>query len=454
MDKKDYLKILFVEDLYSDTELARRAIKKENTNFIDQVVDNEVDYKKALENFQPDIIVSDYSMPTFDGMSALEILRSYNYYIPFIILTGSINEETAVECMKAGANDYVIKEHIHRLPMAIMEAIRNYRNKIEKELIQKQLTARENRFRNIMSSMQDIVYTLDREQRFTGVYGSWVERWGFKPEQLIRKTYRETIGDANAEVHEKANEKALKGEFVVYEWFIQTKQGKEYFQTSLSPIFDEEGKVQEVVAVGRDITSRKKAEQKVQKAMDATIETISKIVDTRDPYTSGHQHRVTQLALRIAQELKLSQNQIEAIRIASLIHDIGKIGIPSEILTKPSKLSDLEFSLIKSHPQLGYNILKDIDFPYPISQIVLQHHERLNGSGYPNKLKAEEILLEAKIIGVADVVEAMSSHRPYRAALGIEAALEEIFKNKGILYDSEVVDACIKLFKEKGFNFG
>jgi len=453
MDKKDYLKILFAEDLYSDVEIARKAIKKENINFIDRVVDNEVDYKKALDDFHPDIIVSDYSMPTFDGMSALKILRSYNYYVPFIILTGSMNEETAVACMKAGANDYVIKEHINRLPMAITEAIRNSRNRIEKELIQKQLTASEEGFRNIMSSMQDIVYTIDKEQRYTGVYGPWVEGWGFKPEQLIGKTYREIRGNNNAEVHEKANKKALKGEFVVYEWSIQTEQGKVYVHTSLSPIFDEEGKVQEVVAVGRDITERRRAQQKVQKAMDATIETISKIVDTRDPYTSGHQERVTQLALRIARELKLSQKQTEAIRIASLIHDIGKIGIPSEILTKPSKLSDLEFSLIKSHPQLGYDILKDIEFSYPISQIVLQHHERLNGSGYPNKLKADQISLEARIIGVADVVEAMNSHRPYRAALGIDTALEEIIKNRGTLYDPEIVDACVKLFREKGFKF-
>lgn len=151
--------------------------------------------------------------------------------------------------------------------------------------------------------------------------------------------------------------------------------------------------------------------------------------------------------------MHLSQEQIETIRIAALIHDIGKISIPSEILTKPGKLSDIEFSLIKSHSQTGYDILKGIDFPYPIIQIILQHHERNNGLGYPNRLTGDEILLEAKIIGVADVVEAMSSHRPYRPALGVEAALEEITKNKGMLYDPEIVDVCVKLFKEKGFKF-
>ena len=193
--------------------------------------------------------------------------------------------------------------------------------------------------------------------------------------------------------------------------------------------------------------------QKTKRAMDATIETMSKIVEAKDPYTAGHQQRVSQLAAAIAKELNLSQDKIEGIRIASLIHDIGKIGLPTEILSKPTKLSDIEFSLIKEHPQIGYDILKSIDFSYPVANIILQHHERLNGSGYPNHLKGDQILLEACILGVADVVEAMSSHRPYRPALGIDKALVEISQNKDTLYDPEVVDACLKLFKEKGFEF-
>ncbi len=202
-----------------------------------------------------------------------------------------------------------------------------------------------------------------------------------------------------------------------------------------------------------DITKSKHAEEKLKKTMDATIDTMSNIIEAKDPYTSGHQHRVCQLAIRIAQEMKLPKDKIEGIRIASLIHDIGNISLPAEILSKPTKLNDIEFSLIKGHSQTGYDILKSIDFSYPIAKIVLQHHERLNGSGYPNNLKADKILLEAKIIGVADVVEAMSSHRPYRPALGTDKALEEISQNRGILYDPEVVDACLKLFREKGFKF-
>ena len=216
---------------------------------------------------------------------------------------------------------------------------------------------------------------------------------------------------------------------------------------------DKNGISHRAVGVHVDITKRKQAEEKLKKTLNATIETMSKIIEVKDPYTAGHQQRVSQLAVSISKELNLPQEQVEGIRTASLIHDIGKIAIPTEILSKSTVLTDIEFNLIKEHSQIGHDILKSIDFAYPIAQIVLQHHERINGLGYPNQLKGDEILLEAKILGVADVVEAMSSHRPYRPALGIDAALEEITQNKGILYDSKAADACLKLFKEKGFKF-
>jgi len=193
--------------------------------------------------------------------------------------------------------------------------------------------------------------------------------------------------------------------------------------------------------------------QKLKNALDASIETMSKIIEVKDPYTAGHQQKVSQLTTAIAKELNFSPDKVEGIRIASLIHDIGKISVPTEILSKTTTLSDIEFSLIKGHSQAGSDILKAIDFSYPVAQIVLQHHERLDGTGYPNNLKGDEILLEAKIIGVADVVGAMLSQRPYRSAHSMEEVLEEISKNKGILYDPKIVDVCIKLFKEKEFKF-
>jgi PAS domain S-box-containing protein len=210
----------------------------------------------------------------------------------------------------------------------------------------------------------------------------------------------------------------------------------------------------------RDVTERKRAEEnlketaeKLRKSLLGTIQAMSLMVETRDPYTAGHQRRVSKLARVIAQEMALPSDTVDTIRIAGLIHDIGKISIPSEILSKPGKLSDTEFSLIKIHSQSGYNILKDVGLPYPIAEMVLQHHERLDGSGYPQGLTNGRILLESQIITIADVVEAMASHRPYRSALGIDVALEEIEKNKGTFYDTAAVEACIKLVREKGFTF-
>ena len=194
--------------------------------------------------------------------------------------------------------------------------------------------------------------------------------------------------------------------------------------------------------------------ERVQTAFDGTIKTVSMITETRDPYTAGHQRRVTKLAEAIALEMELPEDQVVGIRVAGLMHDIGKMSIPAEILSKPSRLSDTEFELIKAHPGVAHDILKSIDFPWPIAEIVLQHHERLDGSGYPQGLKRDEILIEARILAVADVVEAMSSHRPYRPELGLDVALEEIEKNTGTLYDSEVVEACVRLFAEERFEFG
>ena len=201
------------------------------------------------------------------------------------------------------------------------------------------------------------------------------------------------------------------------------------------------------------ISGLEKTIETLRMALEGTIQTLTIAIGARDPYTTGHQRRVTDLAVSIAQEIGLPENVVAGIRMAGLIHDIGKLAVPAEILCKPSKINDLEFQLIKTHPEVGYDILKKIEFPWPIADIVLQHHERMNGSGYPRKIKGPEILIEAKIINVADVVEAMASHRPYRPSLGIEKSLEQISKNRGILYDDEVVDACLRLFREKRFKF-
>ena len=184
-----------------------------------------------------------------------------------------------------------------------------------------------------------------------------------------------------------------------------------------------------------------------------TMEVLARIVEIRDPYTAAHQYRVTQLACAIAEEMALSENTIRGLHLAGLIHDIGKMKIPAEILTNPTKLSKAEFEIVKSHPTIGYEILKNLDLPWPIAKIIHQHHERIDGSGYPLGISGEDILLEARVLSVADVVEAMASHRPYRAALGLDRALSEISEGKGKLYDNNAVENCLKVIREKRFKF-
>jgi PAS domain S-box-containing protein len=231
-------------------------------------------------------------------------------------------------------------------------------------------------------------------------------------------------------------------------------------ETTFIPLRDQGDNIISMFGVCRDITERKQAEERLQQSYDhlretliATVNILASTIEMKDPYTAGHQRRVTTLACAIAEEMGLTDDQFDGLRMAGLIHDLGKINVPAEILSKPGQINDVEFSIIKYHPQICHDILKTIELPWPVAKIVLQHHERMDGSGYPQGLKGDDIMLEARILAVADVVEAMASHRPYRPALGIKQALEEITKNKGILYDPTVVDVCKRLFTENKFQF-
>ena len=221
-----------------------------------------------------------------------------------------------------------------------------------------------------------------------------------------------------------------------------------------------DGKPAEMLAVARDITERKRVEyelsqrtDKLLEAMEGTLQALARVVEMRDPYTAGHQKRVAELACAIAGDMGLSPDRVTGLRLAGLIHDMGKVRVPAEILTNPNVLSDAELAIIRTHPSLGYEILKTIELPWPVADIVHQHHERMDGSGYPQGLRGEGILMESRILAVADVVEAIASHRPYRPALGIDQALQEVSKNSGRLYDSDVVNCSLVLFRERAFAF-
>ncbi len=326
----------------------------------------------------------------------------------------------------------------------------------ERKRSEEALRESEKKFRTLTQNTPDIISRLDREGRHVFINKAIEKVTNLTVEDYLGKTNeelgmpRESLEHWNHQFR-KAFETAKP---VNFEFDFPSPDGIRSFFSTVVPEFDEEGRVSTLLVLARDITDRKESMEKLRKALEATVRAVAVTVETRDPYTAGHQRGVADLSLAIAMELKLTSDRIDGIQMAAMVHDLGKISVPADILSKPTKLTKIEFELIKTHPQSGYDILKDIDFPWPIARMILEHHERMDGSGYPRKLRGDDILLESRILAVADVVESMASHRPYRPALGLNAALEEIEKNRGTIYDADAVDACLRLIREKRFQFG
>ena len=333
---------------------------------------------------------------------------------------------------------------------------------------EKALKESENKYRLLADNVDDVIFVLDINLNYTYASPSVKTLTGYEPEEFLNLRFSETVTPASLDMAastlfrimemEKSGIRDI-GKPRMFELEMKRKDGSAVWTELKTSFIRDENKLPVgIITVSRDITERKRTDEKLQqtleslrKAVGTTIQVLVAALEARDPYTAGHQLRVADLARAIATRMGLPQDKIEGIRMAGSIHDIGKLSIPAEILVKPTKLSNNEFSLIKEHSQSGYDMLKDVESPWPLAQIVYQHHERMNGTGYPRKLKGDEILIEARIMAVADVVEAMASHRPYRPGLGIAAALEEIEKNKGILYDNSVAEACLKLFRENSY---
>ncbi|MBN1374941.1 MAG: PAS domain S-box protein [Dehalococcoidia bacterium] len=332
--------------------------------------------------------------------------------------------------------------------------------KVLAEKSENALLRSEEKYRMLVENINDVLYVLDIHGDVTYISPAVERMTKYKVNEIIGKPFSSLIyPDDLPNLLDRFN-RLVSGQLEPWGFRIMDKDGSiKYVRSSSRPIY-EEGQIVGFTSLITDITERKLSEEKLvksyeslKKTLNDAIETMVKIVEMRDPYTSGHQQRVSELATAIARQMKLEDTLIEQIRTAAVIHDIGKIHVPSEILSKPGKISDAEFSLIKTHPQGSYDIVIGMNFPGNVAQTVLQHHERLDGSGYPKGLKDEDTLLEAKILAVADVIEAMASHRPYRSALGIDKALEEISKNRGKLYEPDVVDACLELFVSGKFKF-
>jgi PAS domain S-box-containing protein len=335
----------------------------------------------------------------------------------------------------------------------------------ERKQAEEKLARLKQRNELILSSSAEGILGLDLQGDHVFVNPAAARMLGYEVEELIGRpshsTWHHTKPDGSPYPKEECEIYAAYQEGAVHRTSTEVfwrKDGTSFpVEYASTPIYEQD-RLAGAVLTFSDITERKNAEKQLQdtleslrKAFGATIQVMVSAVEARDPYTSGHQLRSADLARAIATELGLPQEKIEGLRMAGSIHDIGKLSIPAEILSKPTKLSEIELALIKEHANRGYEMLKDVESPWPLAEIVHQHHERMDGSGYPKNLKGDEIMIEARILAVADTVEAMASHRPYRAGLGIEAALNDIEKNKGIFYDNIVADACLRLFREKGF---
>jgi PAS domain S-box-containing protein/putative nucleotidyltransferase with HDIG domain len=373
---------------------------------------------------------------------------------------------TALEMTNQGTlyREVLVKDRIYAEDIFLALKFRTVRFYIydvtERMWAQQELKKSEENYRELIDNLGEGVGISDLEERFIFTNPALDMIFGVKVGELTGRRLAEFVTPETMDAVRRQTDRRRRGERDSYEIDIRTPGGTpRQILVSATPKF-QQGKFIGTLAIIHDITDRRQAIEeltqsyrKLNRAMDQTINALAATLGKRDPYTSSHQQRVTKLVMALSNQLNLTSDQAAGIRVASILHDIGKIYVPSEILSKPTSLTEAEFNIIKTHSQAGYEILQGVEFPWPIAQIVLQHHEKLDGSGYPNGLSNDKILYEAKIIMVADVVEALSSDRPYRPAFGIDAALKEIALNRGKFYEPTVVDACLEVFRQKTFKF-
>ena len=404
--------------------------------------------------------VSKYSIEELTGKPFIEILHPDDREIASKLQQKNVNREPVPDIYpfrvvdKEGEINWI---EVNAVPIDWQgkPATLNFATDItEKVTTEQQMMVKD----SALTSSINAIALADLHGKLTYVNPSFLNLWGYKNSSEILGKYGTELWQNSVDIH-KTRKSLLKKGIWTGELTASRQDGSTFIvQVSAQIIKDPDGKPLCAMASFIDITGRKKAEddvlsshQQMTKNMEDTVQAMAMTVEYKDRYTASHQRRVAQLARAIADEIGMDENKKVGLYLAGLVHDIGKLRVPAEILSNPGKLSEAEFSMIKLHPQTGFDILKEVQFQWPLAQIVHQHHERINGSGYPLGLKEDDIYLESKILAVADVVEAMASHRPYRPSLGIEAALDEISQHRGTLYDPVIVNACLHLFNEKDF---
>jgi PAS domain S-box-containing protein/putative nucleotidyltransferase with HDIG domain len=447
--------------------------------------------KLACQARTPDVVVSDVALPGESGMDLLRAVRESWPRVQVVVITGEPSLETAVEAVRWGAFDYlpkpVLKEAIISVVAraARMKAVLDDNDRLEAENQQhrvdlerlvaertRQLSWSEAQYRLLAENVADVIWSVDMDLKYLYLSPSAARLWGDSVDHLMRESALALYSSEDTarlmallreEIARDATPEGRADPFRVRTVELDSRWGDgDVVPVELRMRFvrDAQGNPVGVVGVARDISDRRTVElqlrdslAKLRVVLQTTIEAMATTVEKRDPYTAGHQRRVSQLARAIAARMGMSEDDVDGIRLAALVHDVGKISVPAEILVKPGRLNPTEMLIMRMHSEAGFEILKDIEFPWPVADAVYQHHERWDGTGYPRGMRGEDIVLGARILGVADVVEAMASHRPYRPALGIDAALAEIRDGRGTLYNPDVVDACIQAVCEDGFQF-
>ena len=498
------LRILILEDEPTDAALEERELLRAGLKFVHTRADRRDVFARALDEFRPDIVLVDYKLPDFDGLSAVKFVRAKSADLPVILVTGALRDEAALEVIKAGANDYVLKDGLARLPFAVRRVLLQAEESRARRRAERAL-------KTLSAGNQALVRASDEPTLLTEMCRAISQTGGYRlawigiAEQDKGKTVRPAarFGPAAALLDhiavswddvplghgptgtairtgtirvnrgfatdpailpwraealshglDSSIALPLKGHTEVFGALTIYAAERDAFDAVEQALLTElAGDLSYGVGALRDRVERDASVERLQRSLEATIGAIASTIEKRDPYTAGHQRRVAHLAATIAGEMGLPKDQARGIYLAGLIHDVGKINVPAEILSKPGQVSPLEIQLIRTHVQAGYDIIKGVEFPWPIAEAILQHHERLDGSGYPRGLPAQAIILEARILAVADVTEAITAHRPYRPAVGLQAALAEIEAGRGRLYDEGAADACLALFRSKGFMF-
>ena len=417
---KDIL-VLIVEDSKVEAEVLRRVLVAGGYEVM--MANNGAEALDALKQRKPTIIISDVLMPKVSGYELCRTIKSNKNLsdIPLILLTVLSEPDDIINAIDAGADSYATKPFdkkllLDRIQSLLVHPAKNIETTVglerREEIMERRATEIDynNKHYKLYANSQQIL-------------------------NLLLSVYENSVSQNRELIKTRVELQQLNE-------FLETK-----IQERTASLTKE---VQQHLATQQTL---RQTLEKNKRIFHQSIEAMANAIELRDPYTAGHQRRVTDLACAIAKELNMDESKMEGLRLAGLVHDVGKLVVPAEILTKPSLLAENEMSLVKIHAQAGYEILKGIEFPWPIAQIVLQHHERIDGSGYPNHLKGDDISLEAKILAVADTVEAMLLHRPYRPSLGREKTLEELAKDKGVTYDATVVDVCMRLLIQESYQF-